>query len=163
MKFLERDLEEILFESKMQDIAERGIVTSRHLKRQVRIGNYGRADLIGVDTFDFDNNGVLDKKLEITIYELKQDKVSVSTFLQAIGYARGIKHWLKKHKPRLYDTASFRIVLVGRNVDSFSSFIYLPYLISSENFLFEIYTYSYDIDGIKFTTHKDYQIKNSGF
>ena len=46
MKFLEKDLEQIIFESGRDSLRERGLSISGKLLRQLRIGNYGIADLV---------------------------------------------------------------------------------------------------------------------
>jgi hypothetical protein len=49
MKFLEKDLEEIIFNSCKIKLCNRGLTLPEKIKRQVRIGNYGVADLIGFE------------------------------------------------------------------------------------------------------------------
>jgi len=46
MKFLEKDLEEIIFNADMKDLPEKGLHFTGVIKRQLRIGNYGVADLV---------------------------------------------------------------------------------------------------------------------
>lgn len=161
MKFLEKDLEEIIFTSDKNEILKRGLHLPKYLKRQLRIGNYGIADLVGYESV-FDEDSWTGKKMNISIYELKQDKISVSAFLQAIRYARGIKSYIdKKYDLKLYNS-TINIYLIGRSIDFSSDVCYLPDLISSSNFTVKLITYSYDIDGLKFKTHKGYQLTNEG-
>ena len=49
MKFLEKDLEEIIFETSNKELNERGLFVYGKKYRQLRIGNYGVADLVVVD------------------------------------------------------------------------------------------------------------------
>ena len=100
MNFLEKDLEQIIYEADKELLAEKGLRVNGKLLRQVRIGNYGIADLVSIrrpyqDTFF----GYQEKGL-ITIYELKKENISVSAFLQAIGYARGIMRWMEQHSKK---------------------------------------------------------------
>lgn len=44
--FLEKTLEDIIFETSNDDLKERGLWICGNKKRQVKIGNYGIADLI---------------------------------------------------------------------------------------------------------------------
>ena len=46
MKFFEKDLEEIIYLSDKDKLSDRGLYLNGKLKRQLRIGNYGVADLI---------------------------------------------------------------------------------------------------------------------
>ena len=46
MKFLENDLEEIIYTSGRDVLEQRGLTINGKLLRQVKIGNYGIADLI---------------------------------------------------------------------------------------------------------------------
>ena len=164
MKFLERDLEEILFTADKSALFDQGFYKASNLKRQLVIGRYGRADMVGFECRSKSNQWhIPGKRFIVTVYELKQDKISVSSFLQAAGYLRGIKDYLKKKHPHIYDNTCFEIVLVGRNVDDNSSFIYLPYLLEGEKFRLSLFTYEYDVYGIKFKTHKHYSLLNSGF
>jgi hypothetical protein len=46
MKFLEKDLEQIIWDADKEILSERGLNLDGKLKRQLKIGNYGIADLI---------------------------------------------------------------------------------------------------------------------
>ena len=59
MSFLEKDLEDIIFETDNDLLFEHGLFIDGQKKRQVRIGNYGIADLItcrGGSRFAFSKN-----------------------------------------------------------------------------------------------------------
>lgn len=162
MRFLEKDLEEIIFNSDKKEILKRGLYLPKYLKRQLRIGNYGIADLVGYE-LSFDDDSWNGKKMNINIYELKQDKISVSAFFQAIRYARGVKSYIeKKHYLKLHNTA-INIILIGRSIDLSSDICYLRELISSSAFSISLVTYSYDIDGLNFKNHQGYILTNEGF
>ena len=87
MKFLEKDLEDIIWESDNIKLRKRGLSINGIKKRQLKIGNYGIADLVTCykSINDF-NNGLI-----VTVYELKKEKAGISAFLQALRYCKGIK------------------------------------------------------------------------
>ncbi len=163
MKFLEKDLEEIIFESDRDALADRGLYIAGKLHRQLRIGNYGVADLVSFDPpRRIDNNEWFEPAL-ITVYELKKDKIGISAFLQAVGYAKGIERYMQ-----LRDVSfeyNVNIVLIGSEIDTNSTFSYLPDMLPSIEFreYVELYSYSYGVDGIIFTEHNNYKLKNEGF
>jgi hypothetical protein len=49
MDFLEKDLEDIIFDSPNEELRKRGLNIWGKKKRQLNIGNYGRADIITYD------------------------------------------------------------------------------------------------------------------
>lgn len=167
MKFLEKDLEEIIYTSGRDVLEERGLSIEGKLLRQVKIGNYGIADLIEVTRpiYDWDNNckrtifvpGI------ITIYELKKDQVGISAFLQSISYLKGIISYLEKRgKDHLFD---FNICIIGKTIDTSGSFCFIPDLLSIGNMQtghIRFMTYDFNIDGIRFKNSSFVRI-NEGF
>lgn len=164
MRFLEKDLEEIIFTTPNYELYRRGLPVPFHLKRQVRIGNYGIADLVGFQRANYtdgsgDNN-------TIHIIELKQDNISVSTFFQALRYAKGLKRYLHKKGKRLWrcSHANIKITLIGKRIEINSDVIYLPDVFNHfQGVYIELYTYDYEIDGLKFKRHDNYSLTNEGF
>ena len=166
MKFLEKDLEQIIFETPVDVLHKRGLFLGKKTKRQVRLGNYGIADLISVDYSSHDESVWGDNKIIFTVCELKQDTISVSAFLQAIRYAKGLQRYLKEKKPSIWFRHQIRIVLIGKTMPNDSSLIYLPDFMDMIHSLYcslEIYTYDMDIDGLKFKKHDGYKLLNEGF
>lgn len=159
MKFLEKDLEEIIFTSDKEFLRKRGLSLPKTLKRQLKIGNYGIADLVGIQISKYLEHN----EATITVYELKQDKISVSAFLQAVGYAKGIIHYLQKTNKLQNISIKYEICLIGRNIDTFSNFIFLPDLVCSEQFCLRCITYSYELDGISFKDHYNFSLTQPGF
>lgn len=161
-KFYEKDLEEIIFNASYKQLEERGLNIEGTMFRQIQIGKYGRLDLMTVKR-EFYEGQLQDKYLDITIYELKEDKIGIGAFLQAIGYAKGIKEFMNL---RGYDNYTLNIVLIGGDIDLSGNFCFLADLfnntpisyldpsITSINF----YTYKYDINGISFKQESDYTI-----
>lgn len=168
MKILEKHLEEVIYEADSLDLCERGMCVSGKRFRQLRIGNYGVADLVTVEkswnTYHYAAYSEVIPVLQITVYELKQYEISTKTLLQAMKYCKGIKRYLAhrkfKFRPR------FRIVLVGKTVDLTDNLVYLPDLFDQrevDSFVFSMYTYKYELNGLKFTNIHDYQLRNEGF
>lgn len=169
--FLESDLEEIIYTADREELDRRGlhIPANAKLLRQARIGNYGVADLISAGKA----YTPIEKEpyLDISLFELKKDRVGISAFLQAVGYAKGIHSYLIDH--RQFYNYKLNIILIGSNVDDNGSFCFLPDLIKGgdifepctngeiENLTFM--TYSYGIDGIHFTCQDGYKLTNEGF
>lgn len=166
MEFLEKDLEQIIFEADKEKLNQKGLTIKGKIKRQLRIGNYGIADLVSFErSIDYDDNPFI----RITIYELKKDKVGVGAFLQSISYAKGIKNYILKYKPKMCFT--FDIVLVGREVDTSGSFCFIPDFIDGKDYSydqgsissFNLYSYTYGIDGLQFNNENGYTLTNQGF
>lgn len=160
MKFLEKDLEQIIFEADNDQLQERGLEIKGKKYRQLRIGNYGIADLVTVDRSFVSEFGANMHVIRITVYELKKENINVSVFLQALSYIKGIEAYLKTRTDFIFD---YKIVCVGRNIDTESTYVYLPDFICYDSFSLENYTYSYSIDGLKFEKHENYDLKNKGF
>jgi len=161
MKFLEKDLEEIVFNSCRFSLEERGLSVPRFKKRQLRIGNYGIADIVGLHV-EYDYDGYGSDRYIIDVFELKQDKISMSAFLQSVRYAKGISSYLSK-RFKLRHSPYIRITLIGKDIDTTSDFIYLPEILESEKFSVSFLTYSYEFNGINFKEHNNYSLVNEGF
>ena len=173
MNFLEKDLEEIIFTSSRETLAKRGLFINKkeNFKRQLKIGNYGIADLVSFKRPFYHKDFKEVQKGLITVYELKKEKISISSFMQAANYLHGIKSFMKKRG--LDENYDYSIRLIGKEVDMHSSFVFLPELISAYTyderierpslFYFSSYIYKYDIDGINFTEIQGYKLTNEGF
>lgn len=170
MNFLEKDLEQIIWESDNEKLNEKNLPIEGKKFRQLKIGNYGVLDLMTVEretTWCY----ILHERvpyLNITVYELKKEKIGISAFLQAIKYCKGIKSYLEKRKPKI----NFRlnIILIAKEVDNYSDFIFLTDLLThkySDAFgvvcSVENFSFSYDINGIVFKQHKGYDLTINGF
>lgn len=171
MKFLEKDLEEIICTSDRSLLKKRGLNVQGKLLRQLKIGNYGRADLVTIERPKYELFETEHYKGLITVFELKQNNVSVSAFLQALGYLNGIRSFLDKSGLENY--FNYKIVLVGSNIDTSSTLCYLPnfcngdffnlHVSEESTFQLDLITYQYKFDGILFTNHKGYLLTNEGF
>lgn len=162
MNFLEKDLEEIVWESNNKKLRERGLLIDGIKKRQLRIGNYGISDIV---TFERIYEGFGEQYLLINVFELKKEKAGMSAFLQAIRYCKGIETYLNEYKPNII--CKFEITLCAKEIDKSSDFIFLTDFIESENYgslcSLSLYSFKYDIDGIKFKRESGYNLIDKGF
>lgn len=190
MQFLEKNLEDILFETDNDILSDRNLSLDKYKKRQVKIGNYGIADMVcwerrTTDFFPCEDN--LNNKIRcpecktkicektdyihIQIIELKQNEININSFLQAIKYCAGILSYLEKRKFEY--PINIQIVLIGSKVND-GDFIYLPDIINSDTDTFpqkydkykfdlSYYTYKYEVDGINFNQEDGYKLINEGF
>lgn len=162
MNFLEKDLEEIIFNTPSGVLLERGLPIFGLKKRQLRLGKYGIADLVTIER----DSTSWEKFFLITIYELKKDKIGISSFFQILSYAKAIKHYLED--VRGIDNFKIKLVLIGRELDTTGSLCYIPELFCSDissNALGQVcevdfYTYNFDINGFNFKSHYGYGIEN---
>jgi hypothetical protein len=159
MDFLEKDLERIIFETDNDVLRKRGLSIYGKKLRQVRIGNYGIADLITIQRETNVYEDIVVQYVIVTIYELKLEKVGISAFLQAIAYAKGVEQFY--HSKNYDDSINFfiRIVLIGKNIDQTGSLIYLPSIFDNLKF----YHYKYDLDGLSFVSDNGYRLTDGGF
>jgi hypothetical protein len=160
MKFLEKDLETIIYESGRDLLDERGLAIEGKLLRQVKIGNYGIADLIYYSRPYYKG-----KKLffpgQVTIIELKKEKIGIASFLQSIQYVKGVITYLEsKNVSHLFD---INIKLIGKELDTQGSFCFITDLLNVKGCgTIEFYTYDFKIDGINFNLESGYDFKNNG-
>ena len=156
MNFLEKDLEDIIWETqKTQDgrnkLKARGLPINGKMIRQFNLSEYGQIDLLTVKIY----RDIID----VTIYELKQKEVNTGTLLQACRYATGIKRLVEeKFEDILFDRDLIvNKVLIGSSLDLKSEFTYLYNEIEQ----CEIYTYEYSLEGIVFNLHdRSYHIND---
>ena len=173
MKFLENDLEEIIYTSGRDVLEKRGLFIVGKLFKQVKIGNYGIADLIEFERPYYD--GDTTKYLvpgRITIYELKKDQIGIAAFLQSIRYAKGVLEYLRHRKLNRHYIIDIR--LVGKTVDDKGAFCYIENMLGVNNDFYDsngiiengtitFYTYKYAADGINFLQMGNYDLLNKGF
>lgn len=160
MKFLEKNLEDILWETEKSLLYLRGIdefVYNQNVKtkylRQKRIGNYGICDILKIEF-------ISKHTIQFTVFELKKDIVNIGTFLQAIKYVKGIKRYFE-FTNRNYEI-NFDICLIGNSIDFTIEFIYLTDILKYGINL-SIYKYEYSFDGLFFKKIKGYKLAEEGF
>lgn len=167
MKFLEKDLETIIFEQLQteegcQKLYDRGLdaVSSKPYfsKQQQGLGCYGALDLITFDRAIIQNRRTIEYA-KISIWELKQDEININALIQACRYVKAVNYFLKNSK-NYYE---FKIILIGKRVN-LGDWVYLFDFADIEQYVY-IYTYDYGIDGITFdlTLLSDYNLTNKGF
>ena len=164
MKFLEKELEQIIWESDKAQLENRGLSLYGTLYRQKPIGNYGIADIIQVEKAYSKNKPYL----IIDVLELKQEKVGISAFLQAVRYAKGIQSYLEGRKVKNY---ILNIKLIGKELDMSGSICFLPDLIDVNNKILnygklnsvKFITYEYSLNGLMFKEEKGYKLIKEGF
>lgn len=177
MRFLEKDLEQVIYEATDEQI--NCLYLSGIRKRQLLIPGYGIPDLlffkrVSKRYIDSEEQSVntYSVGLEITVCELKKDKIGISAFLQAVRYCKGIRSYLES---RGFENFVFKIVLIGKEIDKSGSFIYLTDLIQEDVDEFndyefnkslktvDFFTYNYGFNGIEFKRECDYRSSNDKF
>jgi len=162
MQFLEKNLEDIIWETSNEKLRERGFLIGGKKLRQLRIGNYGVADIV---TYERKKNVYGEIYLEITVFELKKEKAGISAFLQAIRYCKGIKTYLEDNK--YYTNFKLRIVICGKEIDVNSDYIFLTDTIHSNSYgkinSIENFSFNYSFNGIIFNKEYGYNLTNKGW
>ena len=158
MEFLEKDLEQIIFEANEKELDNRGLYLRGKRFRQMKIGGYGIADLVYITRPHFNPYSKEMMKGVISVIELKQNTITVSAFLQAVRYVRGVQRFLELNQPNLDGSFDFEIILIGSKIDMDSSIVFLPDIFNNdrEGFLYEpsktrvfMHTYKNEIERIR--------------
>lgn len=158
MTFLEKDLEQIIFETPNSKLKEKGLLIQGEKKRQLRIGGYGISDIV---TFSrhrkpmtiFDD---VQPYLFVNVFELKQNKIDANAMMQAFRYCKGIERYI--HSRNKHFDISYGVTLIGKEI-SLGDFCYLPCFMGN----LHVYTYKYTIDGMTFKKEVGYKLTNEGF
>lgn len=171
MEFLEKDLEQIIFENlsdskKYKNLENRGFCLNPFgyvekpywVGRQVKIGNYGTADLIIViRSMDgpYENHS-----LDIYVIELKVNVINNDTLLQVSRYMKGVNRYLKNRVKIRY---SVKGVMIGKKICT-SDYIYLFDDIIDYGKIV-VLKYEYGINGLKFNEENlsSYTLIDEGF
>jgi len=167
MEFSEKELEDMILSIPKEEIKKRGLVIKGKILRQLRIGSYGVADIVSINRAPLYGGG---NGLEITIYELKKDKIDFSSLLQLIRYTKGIRSYLDQRTNNI--PYFFNLILIGNRISSENGFIFLPEVMTStiwdtcpcgEVQAIDFYTYSLNYNGIQFMRLEDKVLSNEGF
>jgi hypothetical protein len=154
MNFLEKDLEDIIFTTPSESLEKVGLSIRGKRLRQLKIGNYGIADLVTFQKPVYSLKSKTHWEGTITIYELKKNEINISTLMQCARYLTGIKSYMKSRGLVGYE---YKIVLIGREFNMNGEFPYLHDILADFDLL-ECYEYSYQFNGINFeqilTGHK---------
>jgi hypothetical protein len=153
---LEKDLEDMIYMSNPKKLREAGLPSWSNLQQQVRLGNYGIADLINLEIKEYKNEKYL---AELTIIELKQGKIGDDALKQALRYAKGFssfyKEYLEERNIRIIRT---EIVLIGSKMDLNSDCLYLPDFTPNVSF----YSTEIRLDGVRFMPQRFYSLTDEG-
>ena len=153
IKFLEKDLEQIIFETPQEKLRERGLLIRYDaILRQVNLGSYGIADLV---TFRYSNFN----RIDITIYELKEATLNHNALDQACRYAIGVNNIIEEFHYLERRDIYLNIVLIGSKIDTTSDFVYLCQM----NSRIDLYTYEYSFDGIDFERCNTWNMENTKY
>lgn len=165
MNILEQEIEQVIFDAidnyDHDELRKRGlpIFSEFTYERQLDLGSYGRADLVG---FHVSKSYAWHKEKRrdfvVQIIELKKDKIDLSTLLQALRYGKGLLH--KFNHENIKYNIEFRFVLVGKSIDTSTEFVYLTDLVFGVSY----YTYQLSLkEGITFKKQYGYQLPQPSF
>lgn len=159
MNFLEKNLEDIIFETPNNLLAERGLKIAGKKFRQLKIGNYGIADLITFNRHtSFHSSGVY-QSVTIQIFELKKDILDLNALTQAYRYKKGIQKYLEIRSLFNSIDVDFEIIIVGKEINSNGDWVHLLDSIYEA----EAYQYSYNFNGISFKLTGGWSLIDEGF
>lgn len=158
MDFLEKDLEDIIYNAGNTNLNERGLPISGHMKRQVYIGNYGIADIITFERGKYNKKTKKHESSTLTIYELKKGEINNAALLQGVRYAKGSSSYLfKRTKGNIL--FNVKIVIIGRKISTHDDNVYLTDFCNAIDY----YKYNYLIDGLYFDKISGYTLLEEGF
>lgn len=159
MKFLEKDLENIIYDAAQTNIGreklrERGLDLHGVTFRQVDLGDYGIADLVNIHV-ERSETGTY---WRFSIIELKKGKIDINAVMQACRYKTALRKFVLKHFDASDYSVSFNIVMIGDSIEKDNDFVFLY------NFLrdVKIYTYDYKLSGLFFYEVPKRWIKTNG-
>lgn len=172
MEISEKELEEMIWCASStiegrDSLDFRGLPLSGIMYRQVRLANYGIADLISVSYVGRVRGNWLNYETDrmvrlfvVDVYELKREQISVSALLQACRYKTALRQMIDKNGFGDERTdVRIRLNLIGSSLDTKSDF---AYLLDSVDDL-RIYTFKFGFDGIWFECQQlGYHLSDSG-
>lgn len=161
MNILEQELEELVWSAmttNVMQLYDRGLYCCDKYDTYVRqfdLCEYGRADIVG---FRAMKSHYGERSILVKIFELKKEKVGLSTLMQAVRYAKGIQEKFD-HEGKKYNL-EFQYILIGKTAELDGDFIYMADVFENV----DIYTIGIDlVDGVRFKRIYDYSLTNSGF
>jgi len=143
MKFLEKNLEDIIFETDNLKLFERGLPIKGKKLRQVNLGSYGVADLVCFER--------IKDQVVVTVFELKKDCVNIDALLQALRYVEGIKTYFRLRKFHKKSNIKYIINLCGSKISDQKEIRLITSNLSDDFLLVDTYKYEYGLDGLYFT------------
>jgi len=167
MRFLEKDLEDIIHSTSNRQLEDRGLIIKGFKLRQVRIGNYGVADLITIQKFanlmknqeGKENSYCNGHRIKVTIFELKKDQITSKTLSQALRYFKGVSEYINSVVVDKYELLDYDIdlVLIGSRIES--DMYYAGDFFDN----LTIYKYEYNLNGLYFKKLNNYSLVENGF
>lgn len=153
INFLEKHLEQIIFETPQEKLRQRGLsIFYDKIFQQVNLGAYGIADVIAVQ-FNCQSPDSKRKVVIITVYELKQKEVNIHTLTQCGRYISGLTLFIEDNFNTENTDIIYRAVIIGDSVDENGDFVFLFGSLQNVS----CYLYDYAFDGIKFQIQRDWQ------
>lgn len=150
MRFLEKDLETIIYEN-YDACWEYGLDISQieHYPghcgryRQLRLGPYGVADLVNI------NIEHREREVVIQVIECKREVINLDTYKQAKRYVTALMNLLREKMGLAEEDwqISVETVLIGRRVEQNDGFIF----VYNDDPRCKAFTYDYSVDGLAFT------------
>lgn len=163
MDFFESDLEDIVFNSPIGELRDRGFDSyfkDAHTYRQLNLGGYGIADIVQFKRLTFKTeSGFLVSKIVVHVIELKKNQIGIDTFFQALRYCKGILEFIKKRATFDFNV-TFNISLIGRKIQDSTDFVYLTDFLQNEQIVLNMYVYDYKIHGLSFIKKRGYYLIN---
>ncbi len=154
MNILEKEIEDIVFNTASDKLRARGLFIPNLKIRQLNLGSYGISDIIAYAFYRDEFNKV---QIYITVIELKKDSVDANTVMQAARYCKGIDELLHREFNLDNHHLHFDIVVIGKTIQLNGDFVYMAEYLNN----LRAYTYSIDLEkGITFTRISDYGIVN---
>lgn len=157
MDFLEKDLEDIIYEAAQTKegrnfLLNKGlpIQSTGKMYRQVHLGDYGVADLIDISIESIVRETNKMRFLYIEVIELKKGIIDLKALGQSCRYLTGVKDMANSIlNYNAFNECYFHISLIGSEIDYSDNGSFLFLYNEIENFA-DIFTYNYKIDGIHF-------------
>lgn len=148
MKVAEKNLEDYIFNTSLQELEDCGLCMNESfdkIVRQMNLGVNGRLDIATFGRRYSLGYGVFEEKEPFTVYveilELKSGTIDPSTIAQAVRYAHGMNKYLERER-RTKIRLKFTIMLIGKSVTEDA--ILICSLASNSEISFMPYTYNYE-------------------
>lgn len=157
MNILEKEIEDVVFDTIVNNpkaLKNRGlrINTGLYYERQMQLGEYGIADILGYGTSLLSGGS---RCVYAHIIEIKKEQINIGTLLQATRYARALQRIVRANLKNAW--LDIHISLIGKTIDTKSDFVYMADIFRNVDF----YTYSIDLEqGVRFTRQEGYFLSN---
>ena len=152
--FPEKFIEDIIFNTPQEKLRQRGLeIGYDAIFRQVNLGAYGILDILLVEYEK--KHSFIDRRITITIMELKNEMLTSSAFFQALRYVKGIQTFIKETYSLENTDIDYNIIVCGPDIDR-KEWIYLTDYYKN----FYLYTFNYDFDGVHFQREEGYHLSS---